>query len=61
MKDGKGYGPSNHGGRGGRGGKGSASDLNSPAPLGRNDRPAVKTETGTTTKSMKPGIRSRGA
>jgi len=54
------HGPYNEGGKGGNG-SGKASELNSPAPKGRNDRPAVKTESGTTTKSMKPGIRSRGA
>lgn len=37
------------------------SKLNSPAPRGKNSRPSIKTQTGTTTSSMKPGVKSRGA
>lgn len=35
--------------------------LNSPPGRAASDRPSIKTATGTTTKSMKPGVRSRGA
>jgi len=37
------------------------SKLNSPPARPKDSRPKIKLQTGTTTSSMKPGVRSRGA